>query len=139
MPNGAARLRETGMAGKTGMATFTLKTRSEALSDSGTVDFQTALAYIVIHMIVYASDILREVKKGKIPGKVFTQIHHCFQSMESVGDMSIFDVKQIKGGYKHIYYRLRKGQYRAIFHFEGTDIKVIALEHRSEVYRKWQS
>lgn len=90
-------------------------------------------------MIVYASEILKDVKKGKIPGKTFIQIHHCFQSIERVGDMSIFDVKQIKGGYKSTYFRLRKGQYRAIFFFEAADIKVIALEHRSEVYRKWQS
>ena len=89
-------------------------------------------------MIEYDKEILKAVKKGKIPDLVFLQIHHCFQAIETVGDLSIFDIKQIKGELKRPYYRLRKGQYRAIFYFESKDIKVVALEHRSEVYKKWQ-
>jgi mRNA interferase RelE/StbE len=89
-------------------------------------------------MIRYDVHLLKEVEKGGIPGKIFAQIHHCFEAIEKVGDLSIFDVKPIKGDYLHTYYRLRKGQYRAIFFFKGKDIKVIALEHRSEVYRKWR-
>lgn len=88
-------------------------------------------------MIEYSKDILKRVQKGKIPENIFLQIHHCFQSIETIGDMSIFDIKQIKGDYSAVYYRLRKGQYRAIFFFENETIKVIALEHRSEVYKKW--
>lgn len=88
-------------------------------------------------MIEYDIRILKEVEKGKLPGRVFEQIHHCFQALEKVGDLSIFDVKQIKGEYRNSYYRLRKGQYRAIFFFDGGNIRVVALEHRSEVYRKW--
>lgn len=88
-------------------------------------------------MIEYAKEILRDVQKGKAPEKIFLQIHHCFEAIEKVGDMTIFDVKQIKGSYRNTYYRLRKGQYRAVFFFANGNIKVIALEHRSEVYRKW--
>lgn len=89
-------------------------------------------------MVEYAKDVLKEVGKGKVPEKVFLQVHHCFEAIEFVGDLTIFDIKQIKGEYKQNYYRLRKGQYRAIFYFEGKSIKVIALEPRSEVYKKWQ-
>jgi mRNA interferase RelE/StbE len=89
-------------------------------------------------MIQYDKEILKAVKKGKIPESVFIQVHHCFQAIESVKDITIFDIKQIKGEYKNTYYRLRKGQYRAIFFFESKDIRVVALEHRSEVYKKWQ-
>ena len=88
-------------------------------------------------MIEYAKETLKTVGKGKIPEKIFLQIHHCFEAIDKVGDLTIFDIKQIKGEYKQTYYRLRKGQYRAIFFFEGKNIKVIALEHRSEVYKKW--
>ena len=88
-------------------------------------------------MIEYNKDILKKVEKGKIPEEVFLIIHHCFQAIEKIGDMSIFDVKKIKGEYQKDYFRLRKGAYRAIFHFEGKNIKVVALEHRKEVYRKW--
>jgi mRNA interferase RelE/StbE len=89
-------------------------------------------------MIEYEKEIIKAVKKGKIPEVIFLQIHHCFQAIESVGDLTIFDIKQIKGEHKKTYYRLRKGQYRAIFFFESKNIKVVALEHRSEVYKKWQ-
>ncbi len=89
-------------------------------------------------MIEYVKEILKDVSKGKIPEKIFVQIHHSFKAIEAVGDLTIFDIKQIKGEYKQSYYRLRKGQYRAIFYFEGKNIMVVALEHRSEVYKKWQ-
>ena len=90
-------------------------------------------------MIEYNKEVLKLVKKGQIPEKVFLQVHHCFEAIEKIGDMSIFDVKKIKGDYQNAYYRLRKGNYRAIFFFENKNIKVIALEHRSEVYKKWES
>ena len=51
--------------------------------------------------------------------------------------MTIFDVKQNKGEFDRAYYRLKKGQYRAIFFFEKSDIRVVNLKHRSEVYRQW--
>lgn len=88
-------------------------------------------------MILYSAEILKAVKKGSLPEKIFLQIHHCFQAIERVGDLTIFDVKLIKGDYGRTYYRLRKGQYRAIFYFEKPDIRVAVLEHRSEVYRQW--
>lgn len=89
-------------------------------------------------MIEYEKEIIKAVKKGKIPETIFVQVHHCFQAIESVGDLTLFDIKQIKGEHRHTYYRLRKGQYRAIFFFDLKTIKVVALEHRSEVYKKWQ-
>lgn len=88
-------------------------------------------------MIRYSAEILKSVKKGGLPEKVFLQFHHCFQAIERVGDLTIFDVKQVKGEFDRTYYRLRKGQYRAIFYFEKSDIRVVSLEHRSEVYRQW--
>ena len=90
-------------------------------------------------MIEYNKDILKAVAKGKIPEKIFLQIHHCFQAIEKIGDLSIFDIKKIKGDYQFDYFRLRKGNYRSIFYMENKNIRVIALEHRSEVYKKWQS
>jgi mRNA interferase RelE/StbE len=88
-------------------------------------------------MLVYEDSILKDVEKGRIPHQVFLQIHHCFESILKVGDMTIFDVKQLKGSRRPSYYRLRKGRYRAVFYFENGRITVVALEHRSEVYRKW--
>lgn len=61
-------------------------------------------------MVEYDRNILKEVEKGKIPKKIFLQIHHCFESIIAVKDITIFDVKQIKGEYKQNYYRLKKWQ-----------------------------
>ena len=90
-------------------------------------------------MIEYDKNILKAVDKRKMPDKVFLQIHNCFQAIEKIGDLSIFDIKKIKGDYKYDYFRLRKGNYRAIFYMENKNITVVALEHRSEVYKKWES
>jgi len=55
-------------------------------------------------------------------------------------DLSLFDIKQLKLSKEtsRIYYRLRKGKYRAIFYVDNNDIMVIALDKREDVYRKWQ-
>jgi mRNA-degrading endonuclease RelE of RelBE toxin-antitoxin system len=90
-------------------------------------------------MIEYDKDIQKAIEKRKIPDKVFSQIHNCFLAIEKIGDLSIFDIKKIKGDYEYDYFRLRKGNYRAIFHMENKNIHVVALEHRSEVYKKWES
>jgi len=88
-------------------------------------------------MILYSAGILKRGNKGGLPERILLQFHHCFQAIEKVGDMSIFDVKQNRGEFDRTYYRLRKGQYRALFFFEKSDIRVVTLEHRSEVYRQW--
>ena len=55
-------------------------------------------------------------------------------------DLSLFDIKQLKQSKEtqRVYYRLRKGKYRAIFYLESSDIFVIAVGKREEVYKKWQ-
>lgn len=49
-------------------------------------------------------------------------------------------IKQLKKSEEksRIYYRLRKGKYRAIFYIEEENIFVIAIDKREEVYKKWQ-
>lgn len=89
-------------------------------------------------MIQYEESILKGVEKGRIPERVFLQIHHCFEAIQKVGDMTIFDVKQVKHGSRRINYRLRKSRFRTLFFFEPGRIKVIAMEHRMEVHRKWR-
>ena len=89
-------------------------------------------------MIKYEADVLKNIKKGKVPERTFLQFHHSFQSIEIIGDMSIFDIKKMKGDFKREYYRIRKGNYRAIFYLEKKNIYVIAMGNRKEVYIKWE-
>ena len=61
-------------------------------------------------------------------------------SLDLTKDLDLFDIKQLKVSEEkqRIYYRLRKGKYRAIFYFDNENIYVIALDKREEVYKKWR-
>ncbi|GBR77496.1 hypothetical protein RDn1_155 [Candidatus Termititenax dinenymphae] len=91
-------------------------------------------------MIQYLGDILKSLKKGLIPKEIFIHINNAFAALDLTKDLALFDIKQLKTpkGSKHVYYRLRKGKYRAIFYLESSNIYVIALNKREEIYKKWQ-
>jgi len=74
----------------------------------------------------------------QVPERTFLQFHHSSQSIKIIGDISIFDIKKMKGDFKREYYRIRKGNYRAIFYLEKKNIYVIAMGNRKEVYIKWE-
>ncbi|WP_217157593.1 type II toxin-antitoxin system RelE family toxin [Turneriella parva] len=91
-------------------------------------------------MIQYEDAVKKSYKKGKLPKLIFEQFHHAFQALELTHDLSIFDIKALKGdaGDERLYFRLRKGKYRAIFYVENADYYVISIAKRDEVYKKWQ-
>ena len=91
-------------------------------------------------MVRYAEDIVKRISKGLIPQDIFVHINNAFTAIDMSGDMNLFDVKQLKlsGETGRIYYRLRKGKYRAIFYIENDCLMVIALDKREDIYRKWQ-
>ena len=91
-------------------------------------------------MIRYADDILKRILKGFISQDVFLHINNAFKAIDITKDLKLFDIKQLKMSKEsnRIYYRLRKGKYRAIFYIENNDIMVIALDKREDVYQKWQ-
>jgi len=89
-------------------------------------------------MIYYESTIKKSYKKGEIPKKIMELFNNAFLSLDLTKDMSLFDIKRIKGKYKREYYRLRKGKYRAIFYISKNDFYVIYIGKREEVYERWQ-
>jgi mRNA interferase RelE/StbE len=91
-------------------------------------------------MIRYAEDIMKRISKGLIPQDVFLHINNAFTAIDITKDLNLFDIKQLKLSKEtsRVYYRLRKGKYRAIFYAEGDCIMVIALDKREDVYKKWQ-
>jgi len=88
-------------------------------------------------MIKYEAKIKKMINKGKIPIEVFKHIHNAFIALEKTQDLQLFDIKRLKSNLNREYYRLRKGNYRAIFYIEKEDVFVIALDKRDEVYKKW--
>lgn len=91
-------------------------------------------------MLKYIADILKSLKKGLIPPEVFVHINNAFKALDATKDLTLFDIKQLKTSKNngHVYYRLRKSKYRAIFYLESGDIYVVALNKREEIYKKWQ-
>ena len=96
--------------------------------------------YYIVYMIRYAEDIAKRIGKGLIPQDIFLHINNAFTAIDVTKDLSLFDIKQLKMSKEtnRIYYRLRKGKYRAIFYSENDDIMVMAFDKREDVYRKWQ-
>ena len=91
-------------------------------------------------MIRYANDIVKRLSKGIISQDIFLHINNAFTAIDITKDLNLFDIKQLKMSKEtgRIYYRLRKGKYRAIFYVENDDIMVIALDKREDIYQKWQ-
>jgi len=91
-------------------------------------------------MIFYADEVTRKLKKKSLPKQIYVHFDNAFKSLELTNDLSLFDIKKLKGSVdsERIYYRLRKGKYRAIFYIEDDNYYVIAIDKREEVYRKWQ-
>jgi mRNA interferase RelE/StbE len=91
-------------------------------------------------VIRYAEDIVKRISKGIIPYEIFLHINNVFKAIDVTKDLNLFDIKQLKMSKEtsRIYYRLRKGKYRAIFYVENNNIFVVALDKREDIYRKWQ-
>jgi mRNA interferase RelE/StbE len=91
-------------------------------------------------MVMYDEDVSKRVVKGLIPQETFIHMNNAFVAIDLTKDLNLFDIKQLKisKSTERIYYRLRKGKYRAIFYIDGDKIMVIALDKREEIYKKWE-
>ncbi|HAM53685.1 MAG TPA: hypothetical protein DCP92_24455 [Nitrospiraceae bacterium] len=89
-------------------------------------------------MVVYEENVKKAVAKGSLPKDVFKRFNNVFISLYMTQDLSLFDIKKLKTSEKRIYYRVRKGKYRAIFYIDNSNYYVISIAKREEVYDKWE-
>lgn len=89
-------------------------------------------------MVYYEKAVQKAFQKGDIPKNTIELFHNAFLSLDLTKDMNLFDIKKLKGNYKHDYFRLRKGKFRAIFYIDNNDFYVIYIGKREEVYDLWQ-
>jgi mRNA interferase RelE/StbE len=68
-------------------------------------------------MIFYEKSVQKSCQKGDIPKRIMILFHNAFLSLDLTKDMSLFDIKKIKGNFSRDYFRLRKSKYRAFFIF----------------------
>ena len=86
-------------------------------------------------MIKYEHDILKRLKKGKPPKNIFINFNNAFRSIELTMDLSLFDIKILKESTSRKTYRLRKGNYRALFYIEDNNLYVFKIDKREDVYK----
>jgi len=89
-------------------------------------------------MVFYEDNIKKAVKKGAIPREVFQRFHNVFIALDITDDLGLFDIKKLKSSEQRSYYRLRKGNYRAIFYIEEKNYYIISIAKREEVYKQWE-
>lgn len=96
--------------------------------------------YYIVNMVKYLEEVAKRVKKGAIPKDIFQHFDNAFISLDITKDLTLFDIKQLKASDNsyRMYYRLRKGKYRAIFYLDEGNVFVITIDKREEVYKKWQ-
>lgn len=84
-------------------------------------------------MVGYSKRVLKDAAKGKIPGQIWRDFRDAFSALDKTRNFRIFDIKKMvdKGPYK--YYRLRIGNFRAIFRMD-TDIIVEDVGPRGSIY-----
>ena len=89
-------------------------------------------------MIFYEKAVQKSIHKWEIPSEIVKNFHNAFLSLDLTKDLNLFDIKKLKGNFDRIYYRLRKGKYRAIFYIDKDDFYIIYIGKREEVYSKWE-
>jgi mRNA interferase RelE/StbE len=89
-------------------------------------------------VVFYEDNIKKAVKKGLLPKEIFQRFNNIFISLDTTGDLGLFNIKRLKSSEKRTYYRLRKGKYRAIFYIEGNNYYLISIAKREEVYKRWE-
>ena len=89
-------------------------------------------------MIYYEDEVLRQIKRGKIPKAIFELFNHAFIALDTTKDMNLFDIKRLKSNNERSYYRMRKNKFRAIFYTENNNYYIISIAKREEVYKQWE-
>jgi len=86
-------------------------------------------------MVNYEHDVVKSLQKGKPPKDVFIHLDNAFRSIDLTGDLTLFDIKFLKGSHDRKTYRLRKGKYRALFYIKNNDLFVFRIDKREDVYK----
>lgn len=86
--------------------------------------------------VLYGKQVKKRVEKKKLPRDTWYDFRDAFNSLASTRNFRLFDIKKLVKKGPYVYFRLRLGKYRALFHIERETIFVENIAHRSEVYRK---
>jgi mRNA interferase RelE/StbE len=88
-------------------------------------------------VVYFDADIKKAIKKGLLPKNIAALFRSAFNVLDATKDLNLFDIKQLTSSTETVFYRLRKGKYRAIFIIEDDDFYVLDIAKRDEVYKRW--
>jgi mRNA interferase RelE/StbE len=89
-------------------------------------------------MAFYEDTIKKTVKIGSLPKETFQRFNNVYISLDITNDLGLFNIRKLKSSEKRTHYRLRKGNYRAIFYIEENNYYVFSIAKREEVYKQWE-
>jgi len=81
------------------------------------------------YQVIYEKEVLRELEslEPSISKRIIKKVEEMSENPSSC------DIKKLKGD---DYLRLRIGDYRVLFIFEGVLIKILKVAHRKNIYKK---
>ncbi len=89
-------------------------------------------------MLVIEKRLLKKVAKCLIPKQKYEDFKEALKLVDETKDLALFDILRIQdqhNKYIHIYYRMKKGKYRAIFYFENDNTYFYDMGKRETIYK----
>jgi len=85
--------------------------------------------------VLYSKLVEKRIKKHKLPEDVWINFRDAFDAFSRTRNFRLFDIKKLINKGPYVYYRLRIGDYRALFHMDIKHVYVEDIAPRGEVYR----
>jgi len=85
--------------------------------------------------VKYSDRIAKKVRKRKLPKETWINFRDAFNSLALTQNFKLFDIKKLVNKGPYVYYRLRIGKYRALFHLDDESIYIEDIGPRGEVYK----
>ena len=89
-------------------------------------------------MLVIDKEAAKLILKSGIPKKELDKLKDALKIIDKTKDLTLFNITEMKGDYSKIYYRIRKGKYRAIFYFDDDNTILDFIGKREDIYKLWQ-
>ncbi len=89
-------------------------------------------------MLIIYKHIAKIILKSGMPRKELDSIRDALKIIDKTKDITLFNITEMKGNYSEVYYRIRKGKYRAIFYFKEGDTVLDFIGKREDVYKLWK-
>ena len=88
-------------------------------------------------MLIIEDTVKKTLKKHLVPKHIYVNIYNALTTVDEIKNVDLFDITDMQDQYqkyKYHYYRIKKGNYRGIFYFDGDNTHLYAMGKRETVY-----